>query len=73
MTEQDVELTPTPCPQGTKRCPFCGGVPMLLTADFRHSTPRWWVCCMACSADGSWSTTQGGALKLWNMRAADGN
>lgn len=72
MTEEDVELKPTQCPDGTKPCPFCGGAPMLLTANFKHTKARWWVSCMACSADGSWATTVSTALNRWNTREVAG-
>lgn len=46
-------------------CPFCGGEPI---ANPPNKHGKHTIRCISCSAEGGWSTSAAGAIKLWNMR-----
>lgn len=56
-----------------KACPFCGGVPWM-TSGFKTPGPHRWykVECTGCGARGPESTSDDGALWLWNGRVSPG-
>ncbi len=58
-------------------CPFCGSTRVQVqTGECRGAVsdePRleYWITCFGCAAEGPWSRTEAGAVRMWNMREAD--
>ena len=60
------------------RCPFCGGLGVLdsiLRDGYENDqddpdSQAYFIRCKSCASNGGWAKSPGGALRLWNMRAA---